>query len=307
MIRSAIPQHSIDVRDITQQPAWEALADRLYAPMPQRWLYGETAQRIGRKVHRFCIFDTSEGKDIPIAIAQVIMRTHFGMQTSLITRGPLFLPDVLLCTAQIAAQIAALRRALRRSLPSGIKLMTPEVPLGRLKLSATPEVVELDLSQSLEALRAGMHGKWRNALKKAESARLKVAQLQPAPTMILPLLRVEKERQTAGRYRGLPPEFILAIQNVAPKSLRLYTASDAQMLFVVHGNTATYQIGHSGPEGRAVNAHNLILWDAIRRLKSEGVLRLDLGTIDRDKAANLARFKLRSGATARKLAPATLL
>ncbi|WP_226550321.1 GNAT family N-acetyltransferase [Celeribacter naphthalenivorans] len=286
----------MDVREIETQKTWEALADRVMAPLPQRWLYGDAAERVGREVKRFCVFDG----DMPVALAQVVMRPMFGLRTSLITRGPLFFD------LDTATRTNALR-GLRRALPKGVKLASPEERLKRLSLSAPPEIAELDLTPSLSGLRAQMNGKWRNGLKKAEATRLKVARLEATPAALMPLLQAEKDRQAAGKYRALPPEFTLALQEVAPRSLRLFTASDAHMLFVVHGNTATYQIGHSGPEGRASNAHNLILWDAMQRLKAEGVMRLDLGTLDTAKAPDLARFKLRSGATARRLAPAALI
>tara|TARA_R110001583_G_scaffold69919_1_gene198098 strand:+ start:262 stop:1137 length:876 start_codon:yes stop_codon:yes gene_type:complete len=291
----------MDVREIRKRADWEALADRVMAPLQQRWIYGETAKRLGCEVIRLCVFDRNHPIATPLAIAQVVMRTKFGIRTSLLTRGPLFLPE---CPQSMQRDALA---SLRRALPFGVHLMTAETRLRRMGLTAAPEVVELDLSKDLETLRAGMHGKWRNALKKAEGTGMKVAQLQPSLGMLMPLLRAEKDRQAQGRYRGLPPEFMLAMQEVAPKSLRLFSASDAQMLFVSHGTSASYQIGHTGAEGRALNAHNLILWQAIRRLKSEGVLRLDLGTLDRDKAPDLARFKLRSGAEARHLAPAALM
>ncbi len=286
----------MDVCEIETQKAWEALADQIMAPLPQRWLYGDAAKRVGREVKRFCVFDG----DTPVALAQVVLRPMFGLRTSLITRGPLFF-DI-----DTATRTTALR-GLRRALPKGVKLASPEERLKRLSLSAPPEIAELDLTPSLSELRAQMNGKWRNGLKKAEATRLKVARLEATPVALMPLLQAEKDRQAAGKYRALPPEFTLALQEVAPRSLRLFTALDAQMLFVVHGNTATYQIGHSGPEGRTSNAHNLILWEAMQRLKAEGVIRLDLGTLDTAKAPDLARFKLRSGATARRLAPAALI
>ena len=284
----------MDLREIIEPFEWEALADRVAAPLPQRWLYGDAAKRVGREARRLCLFDGAG----PVALAQVVSRPMFGCRTSLILRGPLILAE---CDRK--AVVAQLRRAL----PRGLKLMSPEDRLGKLRLSAPPEMVELDLSRTQEDLRAGMGAKWRNALKKAERAQMKTARLQPSPRGLMPLLQAEKTRQDAGHYRGVPPELTLAIQEVAPQSLRLFQAADAQMLFVVHGNTATYQIGHTGPEGRRWNAHNLILWQAMRELKAEGVIRLDLGTLDRDKAPGLARFKLRSGAKPRYLAPAALM
>lgn len=284
----------MDVHVINCETEWEALADRVLAPLPQRWLYGEAARRVGREVRRLCISDRAH----PVALAQVVMRPLLAWRISLTSRGPLFLRP---CDRQAAVT------ALRRALPAGVKLMSPEDRLGRLRLSAPPEVAELDLTPPVSALRAGLDGKWRNALKKAENTRREPVQTRPSAQTLMPLLHAEKRRQAAGRYRALPPEFTLAIQKVAPDSLRLFSGPDAQMLFIRHGTSATYHIGHSGPEGRRLNAHNLLLWNAIEALRAEGVLRLDLGTIDRDRAPTLARFKLRSGAQARRLGPAGLL
>jgi len=91
-----------------------------------------------------------------------------------------------------------------------------------------------------------------------------------------------------------------------PGQAKLFTAFDgrdpvAQMLFLRHGGGATYHIGHTTGRGRALSAHNLLLWNAMCWLAAKGHRRLDLGLISTDKAAGLARFKLATGATARAL------
>lgn len=285
----------METQIITDPKHWEGLANLAQAPLQQRWLYGDAVQRIGRDVLRLAVIHQGE----PVAIAQIMQRKIMGFEVSLTSRGPVFLQsghsnDVL--------------RSLRSTLKTAsLKLMSPDTRLRRLSLSSKPQICELDLSLDLQDLRAAQHPKWRNALKKAEASRLKVAQITATPVALAPLLQAEKDRQSLGRYRGLPPEFTLAIQDVAPKSLLLFNASDAQMLFIRHGNTASYHMGHNGPEGRQVNAHNLILWNAIKRLQKLGVTRLDLGTIDPKRAHNLARFKQRCGAQTRQLGPAQLL
>jgi Uncharacterized protein involved in methicillin resistance len=292
----------METRESTDETQWEELADTVDAPLSQRWLYGEAAKRIGRDALRFVIL---EGKT-PIALAQVLTRPLIGTQISIALRGPLFLKP-----APGKATERAVVHSLRCALPFGLKLMSPDsrLPgtLGHLGLTTPPEVVELDLRPSLSDMRLSLNGKWRNALKKAESSNLCVTRLAPSPSVLLPYLLLEKHQQAQRRYRGLPPEFALALQDVAPKSLRLFEVEDAFMLFILHGTSATYQIGHTGPRGRTINAHNLILWEAIKRLKLEGVRRLDLGTIDTRRAPDLARFKLRTGATARVLSPAALM
>jgi lipid II:glycine glycyltransferase (peptidoglycan interpeptide bridge formation enzyme) len=71
------------------------------------------------------------------------------------------------------------------------------------------------------------------------------------------------------------------------------------MLFLVTGATALYHFGVAGEAGRAANAHNLLLWRAIRALRKRGVETLDLGGLDTIDNPGIARFKLGSGARVR--------
>jgi lipid II:glycine glycyltransferase (peptidoglycan interpeptide bridge formation enzyme) len=47
-----------------------------------------------------------------------------------------------------------------------------------------------------------------------------------------------------------------------------------------YGLGAEYFVAWFGPDGRAVNAGNYLLWQAIRHMKSQGVATLDLGGLD---------------------------
>ena len=67
------------------------------------------------------------------------------------------------------------------------------------------------------------------------------------------------------------------------------------MLFLSHGSSATYHIGHITPRGKALCAHNLLLWEAGRHLAHLGCRSLDLGRLD-PRTPGLDRFKLRGGA-----------
>ncbi|RPE71829.1 hypothetical protein EDD53_0959 [Pacificibacter maritimus] len=269
---------------VTTEKHWDRLCDHFQAPLGQRWIYGAAAARLGRRVERIAVMHG----DVPVALSQTVSRKYVGVHLSLSTGGPLLCPSVNKETA-----LSALKQP--QAWPH-IFIGTPNKPLGKLPLSKATSHCILDISQDLDRLRANLHGKWRNALRKAEKAGVKSAQVQPRPQALMPLLAAEKQRQAQVNYRAIPPEFTLALQEVAPRSLRLFEVLDAQMLFLKHGNSATYHIGHTGPQGRAINAHNLILWQAIKVLKSQGVTRLYLGSIDPQRAASLARFKLRTGA-----------
>lgn len=285
----------MDIGSITSQKDWDRLTDRVEAPLQQRWLYGAAAARLGRTVRRIAAYDD----DSCVAAMQSVSHKIAGVELTLTTRGPLFLTD---CDRKLAL------KSLKRALPTcSLTLMTPAEKMRSIPLSGTPRICTVDLSLTLDLLRSNLHAKWRNSLKKVENTRLKVSKITATPAALMPLLQAEKDRQSTAKYRAMPPEFALALQEVAPRSLRLFAASDAQMLFIKHGNSATYYIGHTGPEGRAQSAHNLILWQAMIALKKEGVTRLDLGTIDQKRAPDLARFKLRCGAQSQQISPATLL
>ena len=62
-----------------------------------------------------------------------------------------------------------------------------------------------------------------------------------------------------------------------------------------HGNTATYYLAWNGPKGRMMNANNLLLWHAIKELKSRGVRWFDLGGVDSSSMPRVSRFKLGVG------------
>jgi lipid II:glycine glycyltransferase (peptidoglycan interpeptide bridge formation enzyme) len=285
----------MDIGTITSQKDWDRLTNHAHAPLQQRWLYGAAAERLGRKVRRLAVYDD----DRCVAVMQTVSRKIVGVEMTLASRGPLFLTD---CKRKQAL------RDMKRALPvPSITVITPSEKLRILPLSRRLTFCEIDLTPPIENLRKTLHPKWRNALKKVEQTRLKVAKVTATSSAIMPLLQAEKDRQAKAIYRALPPEFTLVLQEVAPRSLRLFTTSNAQMLFIKHGNSATYHIGNTGPEGRVQNAHNLILWQAMIALKKEGVTRLDLGSIDQKYAPDLARFKLRTGARAFQNGAACLL
>ncbi|MCP4821132.1 MAG: GNAT family N-acetyltransferase, partial [Shimia sp.] len=75
----------------------------------------------------------------------------------------------------------------------------------------------------------------------------------------------------------------------------------AAMLILRHGQSATYHVSHTTDDGRKKCAHNLLMWEAMQWLAAKGVTTLDLGQVDTEKSAGLARFKLGTGARPRPL------
>jgi len=159
---------------------------------------------------------------------------------------------------------------------------------------------ELDLTQPVSVMRASMQQKWRNRLVAVERAGLTVRRIDQRAELYEWLLEKEAEQQRSAGYAALSPLLVPAWQQ-AGGDLRIYSAERdgepvAAMVFLVHGQRATYHVGWSGAEGKKLNAHNLLMWTAMTRLPKVGVERLDLGGLNTDNVPGIARFKLGTGA-----------
>lgn len=180
-------------------------------------------------------------------------------------------------------------------------ILSPEQPCDlprALQLAPARALWHLDLGGDRAARRARLHQNWRNQLQHAENGPLRVLHRPLTPDH--PLLALEAAQARARRYQNWPPALTSAFARAAPNQTHLFTAllrghTVAQMLFLTHGNRATYHIGHTGAEGRRLHAHNLLMWQAINTLAARGITSLDLGITT---TPAIDRFKRRTGAVA---------
>ncbi|MFY0617872.1 GNAT family N-acetyltransferase [Shimia sp.] len=187
--------------------------------------------------------------------------------------------------------------------------ITPDHPapwlanLGAVAVMSPVHVATLDL---MGDMRARMHQKWRNRLRFAERQNLRITR-QNLPSKPNNWLLLQDQRQQGARgYSAWSEALTLAYAKANRGSAKLFTAFDgktpvAAMLFLRHGDSATYHVGHATDEGRACSAHNLLLWEGMNWLASKGVTSLELGQVNTDRTPGLARFKLGAGATLRPL------
>jgi hypothetical protein len=226
---------------------------------------------------------------------------------ALISRGPI--------RTDIASPLPmASLRGLRRALSARALVVNAETPAnaamlaqdGFVRLAPARQVAELSLAGGPENWLARMNGKWRNRLRHGlrQSLAVKRSGLPPDPQHWL--FHKDTAQQAARGYRGLPPALITAMAVASPEAMHLFTVKHgprtvAAMLFALHGCGATYLIGWSDAAGRAVSAHNLLLWHAMGDLRTLGVRQIDLGLCDDRQAPGLARFKRGSGAQVRAL------
>lgn len=277
-------------------PAWPGTA------LQQHPFYAQTLTALGVDSLVATIKDGGQ----PVGRAQLFQRRFGPVRAVWLPRGPVWAPDTP----------PDLRRAALADLPRAapwraLWANTPEQ--GRapgLRVAPAPLVAELDLTGDGAARRAAQSGKWRNRLCRAEGAGLHVA-LRPLDLRRdAPLLMREQAQRRMRRYAGLPARFTRHWPAAQTLMATLRTRPDgdvlAFMLFLVHAPTVTYHIGWTGDDGRAVNAHTLLLWRSAQHLACLGLARLDLGICDPARTPGLARFKQGSGARIRRLGATTL-
>ena len=84
-------------------------------------------------------------------------------------------------------------------------------------------------------------------------------------------------------------------------SARLDGRMAAGVLIFRHGRGATYQAGWTSGEGRAVNAHHRLLWQAVTALKEDGALNFDLGGVNPRRAEGRDDLQGRFGRAHRRI------
>ncbi|WP_176715566.1 GNAT family N-acetyltransferase [Thioclava sp. SK-1] len=276
--------------------ALAALDSAVLPALQQSGPYGDIAAMGGRRVLRLILSRGGER----IAMAQLIGRAGLWW----LGRGPVCRQGVTLDHRLVLRKIA---RHLR-----GVLIATPETLIsgrGLIPLVTPRHHAIWALGPAGKTLREGMAGKWRNRLAAAERKGIGIA-LEDDPKW---LLQAETAQRKLRGYKSLPAEFVQAWEFVRPGGVLTLSAKNdrgdalAGVVFLYHGNGASYQVGWSGEEGRAVGAHNLLLWQVALALKAQGLRWLDLGDINSEEGEGLMRFKLGTGAQAQQLGATVLV
>jgi hypothetical protein len=284
--------------------AWDALHAAAAGALQQDWAYGSSLKMLGVPVLRAQVSRDGE----PVAQAQFIVRQWGRLGAiALCTRGPLWHKPL---TPEEEAQAYG---AMKNSLPlKGIRFMavTPEVPRGHVhglsplrRIYTGLSTVMLDLTLPLDTLRAQLDRRWRYSLVAAQNSVLAIHQVGTNQGQYRWLLDAEMQQRTEKKLDGLPVAFFdhYAHSRKQPSKNILTLRADmgreriAAMMFLLHGEAATYQVGWTSDQGREMHAHNLILWKAIEELKFRGIRVLDLGGVNTTRSAGIARFKIRTG------------
>lgn len=297
--------------DIAWKPCsretWETLTRQAgKSSLEQAWAYGATVEsEQGMRVERGLIAQGGE----PLALVQAFCRDRLGLRIARVLRGPIWLIDPREDprAAEVCTSIA---RQFRHRRFGDFLFWLPELPddpksAAMLRAQSLRPVVTgyssiwLDLRPSLEALRAGLHGKWRNALRQAEKAGFDVG-VTTNPRRLTESLASYDRFRRAKRFVGPDGDFIAALAGHDPKAVVALTARQrgdqvAGVILVRQGRAATYLASWTSDDGRVGQAHNLLLWRGIETLKESGIDWLDLGGVNTESQPGIARFKLGLG------------
>lgn len=295
----------IKLREVDAEIWAHALGAASVVPLQQSAVYGVALARRGRSVRRILVEDSGT----TVLGVQATTRDLAGI--SLLTtalRGPFPFGRGIASTAAMRTVIDDLRRRWPHVL-----IVSPELEDGapseallcaaRLRCVMSPAaVLQVALDGDGATLRRRLDQKWRNRLVKAEASGLRV-EIARGGAALQYVLVAHERLMAKKKFKGLPASFVGELAGIAERrdvfvcTAELKRTTVAGALFLRHGASATYVVAATEPEGRATHAGNLVLWRGLQALRDAGVTMCDLGLVDTDRSASLARFKLGTGGT----------
>lgn len=291
---------------------WDDAHTRAAGSYQQDWAYGVALKAASPSVQILRASVARADRSV-LALAQIVARPFALVgRFALCTHGPAWVGDVT------AAEKREAYRLLRKSLPQSwprLLVFTPDEPAGDTsglrgmsRVMTGDATVLIDLTREEAALRSSFESSWRNKLSKAERSDLVLQKSGLKPAQYRWLLDAETQQRQKRGYRAMPLELTERWQDAKAEGangdrgagLAVFRADmgrdpAAGMLFLIHGSRATYHVGWTSDVGRDNAAHNLILWAAMKELKAKGVKALDLGGVNTQSGAGIARFKLETG------------
>jgi lipid II:glycine glycyltransferase (peptidoglycan interpeptide bridge formation enzyme) len=162
----------------------------------------------------------------------------------------------------------------------------------------TFRTMRLDLGGSLESLRKGLDGKWRNMLNNAERNGLTIAEGAdlPAYDRFLTVYREMQARKPfettvdVNEFRNMQQDLPAPFKMQVFLCLKQDRVLNALVLSAL-GDSAIYLLGATSDEGLKLRGAYLLQWRAIQWLKERGCRCYDLGGVDPVRNPGVYHFK----------------
>ncbi len=278
-----------DIRLVTEQAEWDALVAASPMPhLPQSFAYGEGKAASGWRVVR-AVFSLG-GR--PVAFATVLQLRRFGLTLlNRVNRGPVFLES-----HPPREQAVAVYTALRHRF--GTLLRGPLTIAPALEMSAESDAIlssagyhvrhrrswrsgRIDLLQTEDQLWAGLASTFRNRVRRAEKAGAELWIGDHAGSFEWMVAR-HLENMREKHFNAVGPALLRGLRAADPNNVLVFQLIHegrpvSGMSVVRFGAVAEYHIGWFGPEGRALNAGNFLMWKVMTEMKRRGVASFDVG------------------------------
>lgn len=253
----------------------------------------------------------------PLALVPILSATRYRfISLQQLYGGPLFAADV---TAQEKAAVFHQLAKARSRWRWQFVTLQPAWPqtddnqqlikaAGFKKIMSGASTAWLSLKPDVNDLRAGLLGKWRNQLVKSEKQAFQVSLSFNKTASYHWLVEKDFEQSKQKNYLTASKLYIDQYQKMSalldgkdsPSVMMVHAHERREKLsaalFLIHGTSATYLTGWSSDKGRMLSSQNRVVWQAILALKEKGIQYLDMGGLDTETLASVARFKLGTGA-----------
>jgi hypothetical protein len=301
------------VDNVSQEQWHEIVAGFDDAVIHQTWTFG--ALRWGQRRGKLSHIILYENDNI-VAAAQLAIVSGFGMGIAHCKFGPMWRVDRLDERIDVYREMLLAMQeeyAGRGKLALRVKpwFATPidESLDAAMRAAGLVQQVQfrpystfvIDMSRSMDELRAGFHQKWRYNLKKAEQQPVEISRASDVAAAA-EFRRLYAEMREIKTFADISEVHILdGLLHELPDGLRPtiflahYEGRPVAAIVLSHiGNTAYYLFGATAREGRRCGASYLLFWDAMKWLKERDCRWFDLvGSTPReaDGSEGYRRFK----------------
>ncbi len=283
--------------------------------MLQHWQYAAAKESTDNlEAVRFLVSDEMGN---PVALAQFLTKTFsFIGGVARMNRGPILIGDYLNSeNTKVVSEVMSALKAEAKKRRWWLMQVAPEMQnsetafqslnsIGFRKLPIEPWASGLlSLVPKEDELLAGLHGKWRNCLRKGLRLGVAVKISNEGSGDVDLLIKQYQKLQKEKGFSGIPDSLVygLAGQNCEGWKFNLFYATEDSesdiekamgiLVTIRHGDTSTYFIGATNDVGRKFQVNYVLLWKAILNAKDEGCKWFDIGGLNNTTPKGVAHFK----------------
>ena len=299
--------------DRIAEAEWSQLLPRFDdASIYQSWSYGAVCWGEGQLSH---LLLKRAGAVIAMAQVRIVRLPVLGKGIAYVRWGPLWRLRAQTPDAAVLREVVQALKSEYRDRRGLLLRIVPNIYGGDsfaeawqtcasgIGLESDPRVhvyrtMRVDLTQTLEEVRKGLHQRWRNYLKNAEKSNYTIREGANV-ALYDQFLALYREMMARKRFETtVDVEEFRRLQQALPDHLKMRIficeqdglALNALVISAV-GDSAIYLLAATGERGLKERGAYLLQWRAIQWLKEQGVRWYDVGGINPDRNPGVYQFK----------------